>query len=152
VKSGGVVAVPCGCKYFRIHQSGDFFSQAYFDMWLQVCSGNPRVLFWAFTKSVNFWVERLGSIPRNIILTASYGGKHDGLIKEYGLKSVKVVREVSDADGLPIDSNVARARGGDFCILDTNVRGRDGCADIGGGGLIKEKVIYNPLKTVVLYF
>lgn len=39
-----------GCKYFRIHDSGDFFSIAYIESWIQVCKSLPRVRFWAPTR------------------------------------------------------------------------------------------------------
>ena len=65
------------------------------------------MLFWAFTKSLRFWVNRIDNIPDNFVLTASYGGKDDHLIKEYGLKYAEVFKNKDDAicSGLPIDSN-----------------------------------------------
>jgi len=153
VAAGGVVDIPYKCKRVRIHQSGDFFSQEYLDMWLGVCENNPLVEFWAFTKSINFWIKRLGRMPRNLTLTASYGGKHDHLIKHYGLKSIKVVKSIKDSGGLPIDSNAARMKTGDFCILDTTMREHKGCTGVPhGDGLIKEKTEYIPGKVTYLYF
>jgi hypothetical protein len=40
-----------GCQYFRIHDSGDFFSQAYIYRWELVCGRLPDVRFFASTKS-----------------------------------------------------------------------------------------------------
>jgi len=37
-------------RYFRIHDSGDFFSNAYLFMWKQVADRLPRVRFWAPTR------------------------------------------------------------------------------------------------------
>jgi len=91
VKEKGTIEVPKRAKAVRIHASGDFFSQEYFDVWLRTAEKYPDKEFWAFTKSVKFWVNRLDRIPPNLMLTASYGGKDDGLIKEYGLKSTIVV-------------------------------------------------------------
>lgn len=153
VKNGGVVAVPAGCRSVRIHASGDFFSQDYFDMWLEVCRRNPAVEFWAFTKSVNFWASRLNKIPDNLILTASYGGGLDGLIKKYGLKSVRVINELSESGGLPIDSNLARVKDGDFCIFDTNKRKGAGCSDTAdAGGILTKTIVYNPSKVTIWKF
>lgn len=38
-------------KYFRIHDSGDFFNAAYARMWVQVCRQLPDVKFWAPTRA-----------------------------------------------------------------------------------------------------
>lgn len=75
----------------RIHASGDFFNQEYFDLWLETCKKHPNVEFWAYTKSLNFWINRIDEIPSNLTLTASRGGKFDDYIEEYNLKNVRVV-------------------------------------------------------------
>jgi hypothetical protein len=80
-----------GIKLVRIHASGDFFSQTYFDAWLEVAKLNPQLIFYAYTKTLKFWVARLGSIPANMRLVASEGGLQDSLINQYGLRYVKVV-------------------------------------------------------------
>lgn len=66
---------PKDARSIRIHASGDFFNQAYFDMWLLTAWANPRMEFWAYTKSLRYRVARLDRIPPNLILTASYGGR-----------------------------------------------------------------------------
>lgn len=43
-----------GCRYFRIHDSGDFFSPAYVRVWARVCSELPGVKFWTPTRSYHF--------------------------------------------------------------------------------------------------
>ena len=76
---------------------------------------------WAFTKSVRYWVNRLGDIPHNLIMTASYGGKQDTLIDEYQLKNVKVYKNISEVpEDRPIDNNDdwARIPGINFALLD----------------------------------
>jgi|DEB19_MinimDraft_3_1074340.scaffolds.fasta_scaffold96957_1 hypothetical protein len=97
--------LPQDAKLVRIHAAGDMFSQAYFDGWMTVCRRNPGVRFWLFTKSLPFWVARQNHIPANVNITASYGGKHDALIEQYGLKFARVVYSESEAKclGLPID-------------------------------------------------
>jgi len=99
--------IPRNAKRVRIHAAGDFFSQDYFDGWLMFCARNPSVRFWAFTKSLPFWVKRLGNIPTNLILQASTGGRHDELIKRHNLKYAQVVwsREEAARIGLPIDED-----------------------------------------------
>ena len=109
-KSGGVPLVPIKAEAVRIHSSGEFFNQKYFDMWLKVCRDNPNVEFWAYTKSLSYWVNRINEIPENLVLTASYGGKQDHLIKEYDLKNVIIVANKNMAIGKPIDINDDEAR------------------------------------------
>tara|TARA_R110000824_G_scaffold33479_3_gene107248 strand:- start:56 stop:712 length:657 start_codon:yes stop_codon:yes gene_type:complete len=112
----------------RIHSGGDFFSQDYFDGWLRFVESMPDVLFWAFTKSLPFWLCRLDSIPGNLVLQASYGGKHDALIGEYGLKYAKVVYSVEESVelGLEIDWDDRLAAYGtdSFALLEKKVAGR----------------------------
>ncbi len=37
--------------YFRIHVAGDFFSQSYLNMWIEVITEFPNINFLAFTKA-----------------------------------------------------------------------------------------------------
>lgn len=98
-------SIPEHAYMVRIHVSGDFFSIAYFDAWIKVARQNPRKVFYAYTKSLPFWVKRAGVIPENFILNASLGGKADNLAQEHNLKTVKVVYSVKEAkqQGLQID-------------------------------------------------
>jgi hypothetical protein len=131
VKNGGVPTLPKDCKNVRIHASGDFFSQAYFDMWVDIARNNPDVNFWAFTKSINYWVSgnRLNEIPTNLILTASYGGKFDHLIEKYNLKHARVIKDISEAAAydMRIDTNddYARLPNVSFCLLDNNIAAKN---------------------------
>lgn len=115
-------AIPPPAKRIRIHGSGDFFSQTYFDAWLQVVRQRPDILFWAFTKSLEYWINRRQEIPDNLILQASWGGKQDHLIPEYKLKSARVfaTAEEARASGLPIDidDTYASTNQGDFALVD----------------------------------
>lgn len=119
--------IPPKCKAVRIHMSGDFFNQEYFDMWLSVAKENPSVEFWAYTKSLNYWVKRIKEIPENLVLTASYGGSLDYLIDEYGLKNVKVYKSKDEImDGRPVDINddLARTPIVNFALIDNNIVGK----------------------------
>lgn len=120
VRKGERIELPKKAEAVRIHMSGDFFSQAYFDQWLEICEENSSVEFWAYTKSLNYWVNRLGSIPDNLVLTASYGGRHDHLIDEHDLKNVIVVKSKAEAIGRPIDYNddIARQPNVNFYLID----------------------------------
>jgi hypothetical protein len=111
VKQGNLPIIPKDCKAVRIHASGDFFNQSYFDMWLLLAKQNPEIEFWAYTKSLKYWVNKINEIPSNLELTASYGGKNDELIKSYNLKNVKVYNNIDEVpNGIPIDYNDNCAR------------------------------------------
>ena len=109
-------------KYLvRLHVSGDYFSQDYFDAWLKVARFNPQTVFYGYTKSLPFWIKRKRYIPKNLILTASRGGKWDSLIEPHGLRSARVVFSEAEAAelGLPLDHDDSHAYEGtgDFALL-----------------------------------
>ena len=120
LRGGGIPEIPKKADAIRIHMSGDFYSQEYFDMWLEICNNHKDVEFWAYTKSVNYWVSRLGDIPNNLTLTASIGGKQDELIEKYNLKNVEIIKKKEHANGKPIDVKDQQARipKVNFCLLD----------------------------------
>jgi len=124
VKAGKPIIIPKKATHIRIHSSGDFFSQEYFDRWLEVCRQNPKVKFWAFTKSVPFWIARKNEIPDNLTLQASYGGLRDDLIEKHNLKFAKVFasKEKAVRAGLPIDVDDSYAMDGktSFALLDNH--------------------------------
>ena len=88
---------------FRIHIGGEFYNQLYFDAWVKFASDNPYRVFYAYTKSLPYWINRLGDIPDNLSLTASYGGRADWMIEEYNLKTAYVIDHPSDADRLQLE-------------------------------------------------
>ena len=118
--------LPKNAGIVRIHVAGDFFSADYMQAWYNVAMMNPSVLFYAYTKSLQYWEYRVNEYPElhNFILTASYGGRDDGLISELGLRSTTVVYSEAEAEilGLEIDhddSHAARPslRNKDFALL-----------------------------------
>jgi len=100
-----LASLPKKANIVRIHVSGDFFNESYFMAWLQVAKLKPEVLFYAYTKSLIYWVNYIKEIPGNLVLNASEGGKLDAKISEHGLKFAKVVYSPEQAQelGLLID-------------------------------------------------
>jgi len=100
-----LASLPKKANIVRIHVSGDFFNEAYFLAWLQVAKLRPTVLFYAYTKSLIYWVNYIKEIPSNLVLNASEGGKLDAQINLHGLKFAKVVYSPEQAEelGLLID-------------------------------------------------
>ena len=90
---------------FRVHEAGDFFSQAYFDAWMEVARQVPGTLFYAYTVSLPYWIARRGSIPRNFKLIASWDDSNKDVIEREGLRYARVVSGEEEARqlGLRID-------------------------------------------------
>lgn len=106
---------------FRIHADGDFFTQTYFDAWLEVIKKFPKVNFYAYTKSLPFWIRRKSEIPANLNLIASWGGKFDEMIDQHNLRNAIVVDSVDDAVKLKrridIDDSLAYGTTDNFALL-----------------------------------
>ena len=90
---------------FRIHVGGDFFNQKYFDAWIEQAKNNPHRIFYAYTKSFNYWIERLEELKQvpNLRLVASRGGRYDNLIKENNLIEAIVVSSEEEAKKLNLE-------------------------------------------------
>lgn len=101
----------------RLHQGGDFFSEAYFGAWIDVARVRPDVLFYGYTKSLHHVGKLKDEIPGNLVLSASRGGKFDDMIEPLGMRECVVVRSPEEADelGLPVDHD-------DGCAMDPEVK------------------------------
>lgn len=97
----------------RIHVGGDFKTKNYFRAWLDVARQRPDVLFYAYTKSLPFWVACMDEVNelQNFVLTASRGGTKDNLITKHSLREAVVVFNKSQAKRkkLPIDHDDSHA-------------------------------------------
>lgn len=109
-----------GIQIMRVHDSGDFFNQAYFDGWLEAIRARPDIIFYAYTKAIPLWKARKDKIPPNFRLIASEGGTADDQIEESFRKAV-IVSGVDEAieKELNIDVNefLAIFEEGDFALL-----------------------------------
>jgi len=117
-------AMPKNLGICRIHVAGDFFSQNYFDAWVMMAKAHPDRLFYAYTKSLTYWLRRRDDIPENLVLTASFGGRLDSKIETEKLRSSVVVYSVQEAidKGLEIDHTdehaaIPSTRDQDFALL-----------------------------------
>jgi len=95
-----ISAMPKNLGICRIHVAGDFFNQDYFRAWHLVAEWHPDRLFYAYTKSLNYWLADREHLPNNLVLTASRGGRLDHLIDEHNLREAKVVFSEAEADAL----------------------------------------------------
>jgi hypothetical protein len=117
-------SIPKKATIIRVHVAGDFYNQTYFNAWMEVAKKRSDIIFYAYTKSIGYWVNQLGNIPSNFKLNASYGGKQDALIEQYNLKYAKVVYSVEQAGNLKIDHDDTSAYMHDesFCLLIHNTQ------------------------------
>jgi len=141
------ISLPKNAKIIRIHVSGDFFNQNYFDAWLAVAAQNKHILFYAYTKSLHLWVNRLGLIPNNFVLTASKGGVFDTLIEKHNLRTAEVVfhPEEAEAKGLEIDHDDSHAmnNGPSFALLLHGAQAANSKASKALKRMNKEKIEYS---------
>ena len=116
-----LASLPPKAEMVRVHVGGDFFSENYFRAWMRAASRRPETRFYAYTKSLPFWIKWMAEIPGNFRLTASEGGNFDHLITRYGLKTSKVVFTIEEAMalGLEIDHDDSHAYEGteSFALL-----------------------------------
>ena len=115
-------SLPKKAKIIRIHVSGDFFNQKYFNAWARIARLNPDRLFYAYTKSLKYWTDyNPYLVPKNLKLTASWDHSNHQLIKQHKLKFARVVFSEEEAAklGLEIDHDDSHAYEGDksFALL-----------------------------------
>lgn len=67
--------------WIRIHDSGDFFSDAYLQAWLDICRARPDTNFYAYTKEVSRFRTLVDpDPPPNFLWVYSYGGTQDAAL------------------------------------------------------------------------
>ena len=112
----------------RIHESGDFWSELYFQAWLEVARQHPNIKFYAYTKQLSYWLNAQSSIPSNMFLTASVGGNLDPLLARYAHIFKRIAHVVYTEDqaadmGLDIDHDDSHCFGDKpFALLVHNVQ------------------------------
>ena len=104
---------------YRVHVGGDYFSKKYLQAWVEVATRNPDKIFYSYSKSLRFLSDVMR--PKNLVLTASRGGKYDELIDQHGWKEALVVYSEKEAEekGLEIDHDDSHAAFGqeNFALL-----------------------------------
>jgi len=70
-------------KFIRIHDAGDFYSEDYLRLWLQIAEQTPQVTFYCYTKEVSLFKKVVEpNCPANFRYLFSMGGKEDHLINK----------------------------------------------------------------------
>lgn len=63
-------------KWFRLHASGEFYSQPYIDSWQVIVESFPSIVFYAYTKRLReFDFSKLASLPNFILINSLHFGK-----------------------------------------------------------------------------
>lgn len=67
--------------YIRIHDAGDFFTDAYLTAWLDIARAHPDLVFYSYTKEVARFRRLVEPAPPpNFLWCYSYGGREDHLL------------------------------------------------------------------------
>lgn len=80
--------------FLRIHDSGDYYSPAYLEKWLQIARNNPQTKFYSYTKSVPLF-ENL-ELPENFDVIFSQGSKVDFLIEPETMRHSKIFKSAEE--------------------------------------------------------
>lgn len=68
-------------KFVRIHDAGDFYSEQYLELWLDIAKAVPQVTFYCYTKEVSMFKRLVEpNCPNNFRYLYSLGGKEDHLV------------------------------------------------------------------------
>ena len=95
----------------RWNQSGDIYTRFELEALKEVCNLNKDLTFYFYSKNLILYPSNR-SIPKNMKITASYGGKYDYLIdRGYFKRFSKVVFNENEAKllNLPIDTDDTHA-------------------------------------------
>ena len=80
--------------YVRVHDSGDYYSKAYLQKWIQIAIHNPEVKFYSYTNMVDMILNT--SLPSNYDIIFSDSGKQKNLIDERKHRHTKIFTSTSD--------------------------------------------------------
>lgn len=73
-------SVPEWVRVVRVHSSGDFFTPAYVQAWIDLAKSRPRQIFFGYTKTLYAWnAIRVADLP-NFRMTWSLGSVDDKFI------------------------------------------------------------------------
>jgi hypothetical protein len=74
--------------YVRVHDSGDYYSKAYLDKWIEIAIHNPNVRFYSYTNMIDMFLNT--SLPDNYDIIFSDSGKQKSLINPLKHRHTKI--------------------------------------------------------------
>ena len=81
-------------EYVRVHDSGDYYSKAYLNKWIEIAIHNPTVKFYSYTNMVDMLLSTV--LPSNYDIIFSDSGKQKHLINERKHRHTKIFSNHSD--------------------------------------------------------
>jgi len=82
--------------YIRVHDSGDYYSKAYLDKWIQIAIHNPNVKFYSYTNMVDLVLKT--SLPDNYDIIFSNAGKQKHLINKIKHRHTEIFKSKIDLE------------------------------------------------------
>ncbi len=114
-KRADVIGVPVNKRRYRIHWSGDFFSEEYAMAWRNVILENPDIVFWTYTRSFQSDVNALpllsGIANLDFFISVDYQNvdRAEAVLPDY--PDVKVAYLVDyEEEALPLIKQLGRER------------------------------------------
>jgi hypothetical protein len=80
--------------YVRVHDSGDYYSKAYLNKWIEIANNNPNVRFYSYTNMIEMMLTT--SLPSNYDIIFSDSGKQKHLIDEKKHRHTKIFSTQGD--------------------------------------------------------
>lgn len=74
--------------YVRVHDSGDYYSKAYLDKWIEIAIHNPNVRFYSYTNMIEMFLNT--SLPDNYDVIFSDSGKQKSLVNPLKHRHTKI--------------------------------------------------------------
>lgn len=82
--------------YVRVHDSGDYYSKAYLQKWIDIANLFPEIKFYSYTNSVAMLKE--ANLPSNFDVIFSDSGKQKNLIDVINDRHTKIFSSKSDLE------------------------------------------------------
>jgi len=110
-------SLPVGLKVLRIHSSGDYFSRDYFMAWRMVAVTHPEIMFFGYSKILEYVRYSIDNPLPNFRLVYSIGGKYDNILTD-NIPSIRVVenKEIAYSLGLSVACDIHPADDYDYII------------------------------------
>lgn len=80
--------------YVRIHDSGDYYSKAYLNKWLEIMNALPEVRFYSYTNMID--IIQKADRPENFDVIFSDSGKQKHLINQRKHRHTAIFKTSSD--------------------------------------------------------
>lgn len=80
--------------YVRVHDSGDYYSKAYLDKWIEIAIHNPHVRFYSYTNSVE--LLKAADLPDNYDIIFSDSGKQKDKINTKVDRHTRIFATLAD--------------------------------------------------------